>query len=82
MRRRDVLQFLVSTTIAVPCIASAQTTPKTYRLASFTSGAPMTAESPNGRRLIPTLAQHGYELGKNLDYRAQVQICTLTGCRK
>jgi putative tryptophan/tyrosine transport system substrate-binding protein len=30
----------------------------------------MTAESPNGRRLIPNLAQHGYELGQNLDYRA------------
>lgn len=70
MRRRDVLQLLASTTIAAPCIAAAQTALKTYRLASFTAGAPMTAESPNGRRLIPTLAQHGYELGKNLDYRA------------
>ncbi len=70
MRRRDVLLFLASTTIAAPRIASAQTTAKVYRLASVTSGGPITVDSPNGNRLIPTLAQHGYELGKNLDYRA------------
>ncbi len=71
MRRRNVLRFLASTIIIAPGIAaSAQTTTKIYRLASVTSGGPITVESPNGRRLIPILAQHGYELGKNLDYRA------------
>jgi len=70
MRRRDVLQLLAGATLAAPGIASAQNTSKIYKLASFTAGAPMTAESPNGRRLLPILAQHGYALGQNLDYRA------------
>jgi putative ABC transport system substrate-binding protein len=67
MRRRNALSLLAAMA-AVPLTAAAQTAGKTYRLASFTAGSPMTADSPNGKRLIPTLAQHGYTLGQNLDY--------------
>jgi putative tryptophan/tyrosine transport system substrate-binding protein len=70
MRRRDVLQLLAGATLAAPGIASAQNTGKIYKLASFTAGPPMPADSPNGKRLLPILAQHGYALGQNLDYRA------------
>jgi hypothetical protein len=53
MRRRDALQLLAAAA-AAPMTAAAQTTGKTYRLASFTSGSPVAVDSPNGRRLIPT----------------------------
>jgi putative tryptophan/tyrosine transport system substrate-binding protein len=70
MRRRDVLQMLAGTMIAAPCVAAAQTAVKTYQLASFTPGPPMTADSPNGKMLLPTLSQYGYTLGQNLEYKA------------
>ena len=41
----------------------AQTTAKMYHLATFTSGLPVTADSPIGRILTRALAGHGYKLG-------------------
>jgi putative tryptophan/tyrosine transport system substrate-binding protein len=70
MRRRDVLQMLAGTMIAMPRVAAAQTAVKTYQLASLMAGPPMTADSPNGKMLIPTLAKSGYTLGQNLEYKA------------
>jgi putative tryptophan/tyrosine transport system substrate-binding protein len=68
MKRRDVLQLLAGAMIAAPCSAAAQTAAKTYRLASFTAGPAIPAESPPGKLLMGALAQHGYTLGQNLIY--------------
>lgn len=77
MRRRHVLELIAGAMLAAPCGAAAQTSTKTYRLASLTAGAPMTANSPNGTILIQALAERGYTLGKNLEfpaYGAEVQL--------
>jgi putative tryptophan/tyrosine transport system substrate-binding protein len=69
MNRRDVLRVLAGAVIAAPCGVAAQTAAKTCRLASLTAGSPLAANSPNGKMLFPALAEHGYVLGKNLEYQ-------------
>src|SRR5712691_13432715 len=71
MRRRDFIQFLSGTMIAVPCGAAAQTAPKTFRLASLNPRSPITADSPFGSILVRELAQRGYRLGQNLAFDAR-----------
>jgi ABC-type uncharacterized transport system substrate-binding protein len=80
MRRRDVVQLLAGALMAAPSSAAAQTLAKTFRLASLSAGAPMTAKSPNGSILIRALAEHGYTLGRNLAFEplgAAAQIARL-----
>lgn len=50
----------------MPLIARAQTGTKTYRLGLLNAGPPITDESPFGKISIRGLAEHGYELGENL----------------
>jgi putative ABC transport system substrate-binding protein len=71
MRRRDVIQLLAGAIMAAPCRVAAQTTTKTYRLASLNSAGPLPANSPNGTILMRALAEHGYTLGQNLEYEPQ-----------
>jgi putative ABC transport system substrate-binding protein len=70
MRRREVLHVLAGATVAAGCVSSAQAA-KTYHLAGLTAGAPaaFAPTSPNGTMLIKALAEHGYTLGQNLDYK-------------
>jgi len=70
MKRRDVIRLLAGALLAAPCGGVAQTTTKTYRLASLSAGAPMSANSPNGTMLIRALAEQNYRLGQNLEFAA------------
>jgi len=69
MKRRDVLRALAGAMVAAPGAAAAQTAGRTYRLASLSAGGPVPQSSPNGAMLFPDLAEHGYALGKNLQYQ-------------
>src|SRR6185437_12359125 len=69
MKRRDLLRGLAGAAAAAPFGAAAQTTDKVYRVASLTAGSAVPANSPNGKMLFPALAQHGYVLGRNLEYQ-------------
>jgi putative tryptophan/tyrosine transport system substrate-binding protein len=69
MRRRDVIRLLAGAALVAPYRAAAQTA-KTYRLATFSGSAPITANSPIGTILTRALAEHGYTLGKNLEIQA------------
>ena len=68
MRRRDFVRLLAGAMIAGPGHVAAQTATKTYQLASFTAGGPLLSNSPNMTMLLPTLAEHGYKLGQNLQH--------------
>jgi hypothetical protein len=68
MRRRDVVKLLTAgAAIAAPYRVAAQTSAKTYRLATLAGGAPITADSPMGKILTGGLAEHGYTLGQSLE---------------
>jgi len=56
--------------IAAPSRVAAQTAAKTYRLAMLTSGPAFPADSPIVKILTGGLAEHGYKLGKNLDFQS------------
>jgi ABC-type uncharacterized transport system substrate-binding protein len=71
MRRRAFVQLLGGAMIAVPRGATAQTAPRTYRLATLNPRAPITADSPFGSILVRELAQRGYRLGQNLVFDAR-----------
>src|SRR5262245_48180212 len=71
MRRRDFIQLLGGAAVASPWAAAAQTTPKTFRLATLNPRAPITADSPFGSILVRELAQRGYSLGQNLAFDAR-----------
>jgi putative tryptophan/tyrosine transport system substrate-binding protein len=70
MRRRDVVKLLTGAAIAAPYRVAAQTSAKTYRLATLAGGAPITADSPMGKILTGALAEHGYTLGQTLEIQA------------
>src|SRR3984957_9801613 len=70
MRRRDVVKLLAGAVIAAPCRVAAQTSAKTYRLATLAGGAAITADSPSGKILTRAVAEHGYTLGQNLEIQA------------
>lgn len=71
MRRRDVLQLLAGTMIAVPGAAVAQTAAKTYRVGTLTVGPPIPPNAGTGKMLIDGLAGRGFKLGQNLAYEAR-----------
>ncbi len=70
MRRRDVVKLLAGAAIAAPYPVAAQTSAKTYRLATLAGGAAITADSPMGKILTGALAEHGYTLGQSLEIQA------------
>jgi hypothetical protein len=70
MRRRDFATMIGGMAICART-AMAQTPAKTYRLGMLSPGAPVGENSPNGKILLGTLAQHGYALGRNLTYEAR-----------
>lgn len=70
MRRRDVMTLLSGAAIAGSTRALAQS-PKVFRLASLTPGAPLPVSSPLGAVLLKELGQRGYTVGKNLAYDAR-----------
>jgi hypothetical protein len=70
MRRRDVVKLLAGAAIAAPYRVGAQTSAKTYRLATLAGGAAITADSPMGKILTGALAEHGYTLGQSLEIQA------------
>jgi putative tryptophan/tyrosine transport system substrate-binding protein len=67
MRRRDIL-ILVGAAVLWPRGAFSQGPAKTARVGLLSAGAAITDTSPNGAALIRGLAQHGYELGRNLAF--------------
>ena len=68
MRRRDFIRGIAGAIVVAPCHVDAQTTTKTYHLASLSAGSPFLTNSPNIAMLLPALAEHGYKLGENLQY--------------
>jgi putative ABC transport system substrate-binding protein len=70
MRRRDVVKLLAGAAIAASYRVAAQTSAKTYRLATLAGGAAITADSPMGKILTGALAEHGYTLGRSLEIQA------------
>jgi len=68
MRRRDFIQLLAGAMITVPRRVAAQTTTKTFHLASLSAGSSFLTNSPNIAMLLPALAERGYKLGQNLEY--------------
>ncbi|GEP57953.1 ABC transporter substrate-binding protein [Reyranella soli] len=71
MRRRDFTTMVGGMALACARPATAQTSAKTWRLGTLSPGAPISENSPNGKVLLATLAQHGYTLGGNLTYEAR-----------
>jgi putative ABC transport system substrate-binding protein len=71
MKRRQLLILLGTAVVARSIPGFAQTLAKTYRLASLTGNAPLSANSSNAKPLLDAMAQHGYMLGKNLAYDAR-----------
>jgi ABC-type uncharacterized transport system substrate-binding protein len=68
MRRRDFIKGIAGAIVVAPWHVDAQTTTKTYHLASLTAGSPFLTNSPNIVMLLPALAEHDYKLGENLRY--------------
>ena len=68
MRRRDFIQLLAGAMITVPRHVAAQTTTKTFHLASLSAGSSFLTNNPNIAMLLPALAERGYKLGQNLEY--------------
>ncbi len=71
MKRRDFISAIACTAIAGPCVASAQTSSKVFRLGTLTPGAPLDDKSPLGAILLKELDGRGYTLGKNLTLDAR-----------
>ncbi|HZK90282.1 MAG TPA: ABC transporter substrate-binding protein [Stellaceae bacterium] len=68
MHRRKILRLLGGLGFAAPLAALAQNPSKTYRVGLLGAGLPITDNSPFGAALIKGLAEHGYQLGKNLAF--------------
>lgn len=68
MRRRDFLFVLGGAAAAWPYAVIAQSPSKVYRVGLLSSTAPVADNSPFGAALIRGLAQHGYVLGRNLEF--------------
>jgi ABC-type uncharacterized transport system substrate-binding protein len=71
MRRRDFIVLLGAAVFVRPRNSVAQTSAKTYRLASLTGNVPLSVNSPDGTTLLSAMARRGYSLGKNLAYDAR-----------
>jgi putative tryptophan/tyrosine transport system substrate-binding protein len=70
MRRREFVQLVAGTAIALPFAAAARAATKSFRLAILASGPAAPADSPLGKVILTALAEHGYKLGRNLEMQA------------
>jgi putative tryptophan/tyrosine transport system substrate-binding protein len=68
MHRREFLALLSSVVVASPRAAVAQTPSKVYRVGLLSATGPITDTSPFGAPFIRGLAEHGYVLGRNLEF--------------
>jgi putative ABC transport system substrate-binding protein len=66
MRRRDLVAIMAAVVLLRPYGVTAQDQPKKYLVGSLNTGGAIPDNSPYGAALIRGLAQHGYELDKNL----------------
>ena len=66
MRRRDLVAIMAAVVLVRPYGVTAQDQPKKYLVGSLNTGGAIPDNSPYGDALIRGLAQHGYELDKNL----------------
>jgi len=71
MKRREFIGLLSAAVIMRPQDSAAQSSAKTYRLASLTGNVPISVGSPNATTLLSAMAQRGYTLGNNLAYDAR-----------
>ena len=68
MTRREFIMLLGGAAVAWPCVVIAQTPSKVYRVGLLSAAAPVSDASPYGVALLRGLAQHGYTLGRNLEF--------------
>jgi putative ABC transport system substrate-binding protein len=68
MNRRKIIQLAGGLGLAAPLAAFAQDTSKVRRVGLLSPGPVMTDNSPFGTALIRGLAEHGYVVGKNLQF--------------
>lgn len=66
MHRRKLLRLIGGVGLAFPFAASAQNAATAYRVGMLSPGVSIADSSPLGAPFIRSLAEHGYELGKNL----------------
>jgi putative ABC transport system substrate-binding protein len=78
MNRRACLKLFANTILFAPHVARAQTTARTYRLASLTAGSPIPLNSPNASAFLSVLEPHGYRIGQNLEYQPYGAAMQLT----
>jgi putative tryptophan/tyrosine transport system substrate-binding protein len=71
MRRREFITLLISTAIAGPGVAIAQSVPKVFRLGTLSPTLPLDEKSAFGSILLKELDRQGYSLGKNLSLDAR-----------
>jgi putative ABC transport system substrate-binding protein len=71
MKRREFIGLLGAALIIRPEDGAAQSSAKTYRLASLTGNVSLSANTPNAQALLNAMAERGYTLGKNLAYDAR-----------
>jgi putative ABC transport system substrate-binding protein len=71
MKRREFIGLLSAALIIRPQEGAAQSSAKTYRLASLTGNVSLSANTPNAKALLNAMARRGYTLGKNLAYDAR-----------
>ena len=71
MQRREYITLLSGAIMATSRAAIGQTSPKVFRLGTFTPGLPRDEKSPEGMTLVRILAERGYALGKNLTLDAR-----------
>src|SRR5262249_1082384 len=68
MRRRELLTLLGGAAVGWPGTALAQAPARSYRIGLLSATAPVTDEGPFGAPFIRGLAQHGYALGRNVEF--------------
>ena len=68
MHRREFLTLIGGVTVAWSDAALAQSPSKVYRVGLLSATAPVADASPFGAPFIRGLAQHGYVLGRNVEF--------------
>jgi putative ABC transport system substrate-binding protein len=68
MKRREFITLLGGAATGWPLAAVAQTPSKVYRVGLLSPAAPVADASPFGAPFIRGLAQHGYALGRNVEF--------------
>jgi putative ABC transport system substrate-binding protein len=68
LKRREFLTLLSGAAVGWPHAAVAQARSKVYRVGLLSATAPVTDVSPFGAPFIRGLVQHGYALGRNVEF--------------